>query len=288
MQQLFHQSLPTLLTSKKVHAVILSKICIHTSNRWLIFTTRNKGSVIKLTCTSAPAWRARCDTSCPCTAVTAIPREQEGIMWFLFVRETCLTWISFRHWDFQVHHSVYVFACGKNFLFLQRLQKSSRETLLLTLSRETFYEKKKLWLKIFFCGFVELFYLTLYQSKKLLGLGRQEIIKVSGWSQCSFSVHPNTDSSPHLSSKAQPALSAPAHPAQWHSPARQQGELLLHRPEEPSNPHPTGLILPQSLLESQSNLTVEKINSQKIQGRRSYLHMHQLPFQGLQDCRKIK
>lgn len=29
----------------------------------------------------------------------------------------------------------------------------------LTLDKETFF-KKKLWLKIFFCGFVELFYLT--------------------------------------------------------------------------------------------------------------------------------
>lgn len=43
--------------------------------------------------------------------------------------------------------------------------------------------EKKIWLKIFFCDSVELFYLTLYQSNKLLGLDRQVIIKpVSGLS----------------------------------------------------------------------------------------------------------
>lgn len=44
MQKLFYHSLLTFWTFKKVHAVILSKICIHTSNKLLIFTTKNKGS----------------------------------------------------------------------------------------------------------------------------------------------------------------------------------------------------------------------------------------------------
>lgn len=70
---------------------------------------------------------------------------------------------------------------------------------------------------------------------------------------------------------------------------RNRVELLMQNFEESLNPYPTVLlILPQSLLESQTNLPVEKINFQKFQGRRSYLHMCQLQFQGLQDCRKIK
>lgn len=47
------------------------------------------------------------------------------------------------HWNFQVHHYVYVFVYGKNFIFLQWLQKSSRAIVPLTLNKETFYKKKK-------------------------------------------------------------------------------------------------------------------------------------------------
>lgn len=39
MQKLFYHSLLILLTFKKVHVVVLSKICIHTSNRLLIINS---------------------------------------------------------------------------------------------------------------------------------------------------------------------------------------------------------------------------------------------------------
>lgn len=69
---------------------------------------------------------------------------------------------------------------------------------------------------------------------------------------------------------------------------RSRVELLTQSSNEFLYPYPPVLILPKSLLESQVNLPMEKINFQKIQGRKSHLQMCQLQFQGLQeDCRKI-
>jgi len=63
--------------------------------------------------------------------------------------------------------------------------------------------------------------------------------------------------------------------------------LLTRNSEEFLDPYPTVLILPKSLLESQVNSPMQKINFQKIQERKSYLPMWQPPFQGLQDCKEM-
>lgn len=128
------------------------KVCTHTSNRLIIFTTKNKESVSMMLTVLLFQYEGfnNYDTSCPCTSVIIIPCQQEGKMLGFFCKRNMFSIDFFIHWDFKVRHYVCVYVYGKNFLFLKWLHKSSRAILLLTLNKETFQEKNNCDWKYFF------------------------------------------------------------------------------------------------------------------------------------------